>query len=569
MKILQAGPVTAGYENGFLRRISYGETEVLRMIYFALRDHNWNTFQSRIGSENISIGDGGFEITYNCDHLEGSATMMEWQARISGSSDGGIVFEIRGAATENFKKNRAGFCVLHPLNITGEDCKIIHPDQTEIIRRFPIDVAPENPFRNIQSMQWQTNGIPFALSFEGDIFETEDQRNWGDASFKTFCTPLDIPFPVELKRGQKVFQRITFTPQAKLQPAKSIPPYISLRESKTRTVLPLLGIAASTEITGMPERAISLLRDLNLSHYRIDVYPGNEDWVSNFSNDYEIGFSLGLPLEVVLHLTGKFQEETESFAVICQQNRVKLKKVLFLQGNGMVTAQDVINHISRLREVFPKALFGAGTNYNFNEINKNHFTPVALDYISFSIDPQEHAFDDLTILENIGTQEHLVKSAKSIYGDAMPVHISPLTLRKRFNPYATNPADLFIEESRKADPRQKEQFAAVWTFGSLCSLSRGGAAAITLYQTLGNQGIMSGEDGPYPVYHVIKRFSEYQGKEVGILESSDPLSVLGILLGGKIMGLANLTQEEKTVRLHSTEFTLEPREIKFEVLNRS
>ena len=29
----------------------------------------------------------------------------------------------------------------------------------------------------------------------GDVFEMEDQRNWTDASFKTYCTPLRQPFP--------------------------------------------------------------------------------------------------------------------------------------------------------------------------------------------------------------------------------------------------------------------------------------------------------------------------------------------------------------------------------------
>lgn len=29
--------------------------------------------------------------------------------------------------------------------------------------------------------------------FEGDVFEMEDQRNWTDASYKTYCTPWGCP----------------------------------------------------------------------------------------------------------------------------------------------------------------------------------------------------------------------------------------------------------------------------------------------------------------------------------------------------------------------------------------
>ena len=33
------------------------------------------------------------------------------------------------------------------------------------------------------------------VAFDGDIFEMEDQRNWTDASYKIYSTPLRLPFP--------------------------------------------------------------------------------------------------------------------------------------------------------------------------------------------------------------------------------------------------------------------------------------------------------------------------------------------------------------------------------------
>ena len=37
----------------------------------------------------------------------------------------------------------------------------------------------------------------------------EDQRNWTDASFKTYSTPLRIPYPVEVAPGQDPVQAVT------------------------------------------------------------------------------------------------------------------------------------------------------------------------------------------------------------------------------------------------------------------------------------------------------------------------------------------------------------------------
>ncbi len=37
----------------------------------------------------------------------------------------------------------------------------------------------------------------------------EDQRNWTDASYKTYSTPLALPFPVEIRAGETVEQTVT------------------------------------------------------------------------------------------------------------------------------------------------------------------------------------------------------------------------------------------------------------------------------------------------------------------------------------------------------------------------
>ena len=38
---------------------------------------------------------------------------------------------------------------------------------------------------------------------EGDAFEMEDQRNWADASFKTYVRPLSKPRPYVIAKGRK------------------------------------------------------------------------------------------------------------------------------------------------------------------------------------------------------------------------------------------------------------------------------------------------------------------------------------------------------------------------------
>lgn len=46
-RILQAGPLSAEFDQGALRNIRMGSILVLQQIYSAVRDHNWGTGNAR------------------------------------------------------------------------------------------------------------------------------------------------------------------------------------------------------------------------------------------------------------------------------------------------------------------------------------------------------------------------------------------------------------------------------------------------------------------------------------------------------------------------------------------
>ena len=53
------------------------------------------------------------------------------------------------------------------------------------------------------------NIIKLNFKFEGIKFEMEDQRNWGDASYKIYSGSLLDPFPYLIKKNTNFFQKIT------------------------------------------------------------------------------------------------------------------------------------------------------------------------------------------------------------------------------------------------------------------------------------------------------------------------------------------------------------------------
>lgn len=564
MQIFNAGVFKVGYANGFLRRIKYGDVEVIRMIYMALRDHNWNTYEPMIQREEIEKLADGFTIKYECFHEANGKKIFKWNVLTTGKSDGEINFEIRGEAVTDVLKNRAGLCILHPIAGTaGGACELTHTDKSRTENSFPVTISAENPFKDLKSFRWRCGNNWFLLHYEGDAFETEDQRNWCDASYKTFCTPLEIPFPVLLKSGDSVHQKVTFKPEKELPSISQDDKPIEIIALDEMSDLPNIGIAASTESDTLSQGCISALRDLKLHHYRIDVRPSEKNWIDKFRTDCEVAKMLDIPLEIGLHVrdTG----ELENFLDVGAEVGKYVKNILLLSADGVATAQALIDHTASLKTSFPSALIGAGTDYNYRELNVNHFNSDDLDFVSFSIDPQEHATDDLTIIENIAGQAETVRSARELYPAIKRVHVSSLTLRKRFNPAATLTSDRILSNEKKADARQPTEFAAAFTLGSIKSLATANGSSVTLYQTAGNQGVMSLTGETYPIYHVLRQILLLNNYKVRHTSSSDPVTADALLLtNGKKAQLimVNYTSSGQLMAFGNDKYVLGPYEIK-------
>ena len=99
-----------------------------------------------------------------------------------------------GEALSTLRKNRIGFCILHPMACAGLPCTISHVDGSVERGAFPTYISPHQPFVEFDAITHEMPGLTAELRLSGDTFEMEDQRNWTDASFKTYSTPLRLPF---------------------------------------------------------------------------------------------------------------------------------------------------------------------------------------------------------------------------------------------------------------------------------------------------------------------------------------------------------------------------------------
>lgn len=582
---LRAGPLTMIYENGDLRYIKLGEKEIVRRLYVAIRDRNWGTAANVLSNVQMHIEDEAFQITYECTNKILDIDFV-WHGELRGDANGIISCSMQGNARSTFLRNRIGFCLLHPSALAGTNAQIEHVDDYSEASQFPIHIAqqqvingeikPVAPFNEMRAVAHEiVPGVWTEVRFGGEIFEMEDQRNWTDASYKTYGTPLRLPFPAEVQAGTSIRQTVTISLlnrdwSVADEPAPMAQNKLTrLTIGDKRTPLPPIGVEVASH--GQPLRAVELgrLRALTLSHLRVDLRLGETTYAADLRRATEEARALGVALEVALHLTDNAASELTALAALLHEIQPPVATwLVFHVKEKATTAPWVALAREMLATYDPKLTIGAGTNIYFTELNRSRPPVAVLDVIAYSINPQVHAFDNSSLVETVAAQAATATSARQFCGER-PLLVSPITLQPRFNPNATGPEPEPAAGALPAqvDPRQMSLFGAGWTLGSIKYLAETGAVAgMTYYETTGWRGVMETAQGSalpqqfqsiaggvFPLYHVLADVGEFAGGTVIQSTSSEPLQVDGLVLqkdGRTRILVANFTAQSQQVFIH-------------------
>jgi len=556
---LKAGPLSLLFEPGlgFVRYIRFGEHEVLRGIYAAVRDKSWGTVAPKVSNLRTSTSPGGFELTFDVLCQERDID-FSWQGKVTGEAAGTLRFDFKGQAGSTFERNRIGFCVLHPLaECAGKPCQAEQADGRVIEGRFPDLISPHQPLMNLRAVSHRLpDGTAVEVRFAGDVFEMEDHRNWTDGNYKTYCTPLALPFPVKVEKGTRVEQSVIVKVKPQGVPAKvRARSFIELSAGPATGKLPSIGFGIATREAPFGGREAALLNALKPAHLRVDLNTA-ADWRGVLARAAKEAQALNTSLEIAVTLGERPEAELQSLAKAIQPTRW-----LIYKADETSTKPATI---TLARKMLPGTL-ASGTNQYFTELNRERPAYGALDAVCYSLNPQVHAFDNRSLVENLAPQGDTVRSARQFCG-TKPIAVTPITLRPRFNPQqrGPEPPPLPGQLPARIDHRQPSLFAAAWTLGSLKYLSEAGAASLTYYETHGWGGLLMAGRSPlpelfratpgmvFPLYHVFADLAEFAGGSYQALQTDSPLDVIGfaLTLGPRRRTLvSNLTAQPRIVRL--------------------
>ncbi|MCF3936517.1 hypothetical protein L1787_24300 [Acuticoccus sp. M5D2P5] len=543
-RTIASGNLSFVVENGAVRWIKVGGVELVRGLDYPVRDADWGTLATRTIEESVEDdGRARYRRTFSAgDAFDGVFTITaEDGLRIEAS----LVLTARADVVVN----RAGFVVLHPLNgLVGAPMRVRRPDGGADALTFPERVSPGQPVFDLAGIAYAIGGVGVDMTFAGEVFEMEDQRNWTDASFKTYCRPLGRPRPFTIAAGETVTQSITMVFEAgEARAATRARPAAS-------GVMPDITVALDEARAPLSDAASTILSRIPFAGAQVRLQP-NEAGTA-FARAARLALPVALEIElpagedIAAGLAHVARSAREAGIAPTDVLALPAEYLASIQPEGPWPERTLADAARLARAAFPGADIAGGVLTNFTEFNR---CPPAFesDSVSFSTTAIVHAADDASVLETLEALPSVFASARAHAG-ARPIRLGLMAVGMRTNPYgaavAGNP-DQVRRPMAFADPRQRGLFAAAFLVGAAAAAAEAGIASVSPAMGEGPLGLVhraadfpQPDYGPdavvHPVFHVVAALAALAGRAVSIEGASGGLVTIRAEEGGGIVGLA-------------------------------
>ena len=578
--VLSAGPLSAVLEQGQLRRICWQGQEAIRGIAFLVRDISWGTYAAALENLVVNVSDQAFHVRYDARCADDKQA-LRYAVSISGHANGHLAFEAKLAPETDFATHRAGFIVLHPLEgVAGQPVTVVHTNGEVDHTHFPKHVVPQQPIFDIRSLEHVVQaGLRCRCTMEGDAFEMEDQRNWSDASFKTYVRPLAKGSPYTLPAGQTSEQavRLEFiqTRAAPTLVSAQTGAHLVTLESGASGRLPELGLALDAEAPAPTPQALQALASLAPQWLvgRLELTTRLE--TLRYLAQAAAASRAKVYLELVVSCEQPIASELEQLAELVAQARLVVHAVVAspaallksVPSNFAVPGLTSLDELyAATRRAFPHALLGGGSLAYFTELNRNRPPTTGLAFITHTTCPIIHAADDDSVMQTLQTLPWLFESGQQFAGEAA-YWLGPTSLGMRFNPYGPAPASNPHNEriaTAKADPRQRGLFGAAFVTAYAAIAARAGLASLTFGALTGPHGVLY-TPGPerkpgfderggvcYPAFHALRWLAQAANHpRVGVNVSGGGVEAVAHMnaVGNTTLLLANITPHEQPITI--------------------
>lgn len=515
--VVEVGPWRLELRGTELADLTHRGVLVLRAVRFVTRDHDWRTADDTVVRRTVEVHDDVPAAHLRIEATSGYDGVPVLEYALDVTLDGGTVLVDATATTvAPFRRNRVGLVVLHPPTLAGTPLTVRHTSGPPTEQVLPTWIAPHQPAVDVVGYAWTVDGIDAELHLSGDGFEMEDQRNWTDASFKTYSTPLAEPFPVALDAGTVVRQAVALQcgPAGAFPPGGTASPVptLALLDGPGSTVVvsppPTLQLLAGSAPAAARPDDTALLAGVPVLVEPVLGDPDHTAVLASARRD-----AGGAPLDV------RFVTDDP------RALRTAIDAVLAAGPVVRVGAVDPVAHVTTpaLQHALDAAATAhgglevvAGTRAHFTELNRSIELFRAWDGpLTFSVTPQMHDRSRAQVTESVRMQRWVAMSASRLAA-GRPLHVGPVTLRPRWNAVATTPrraatgatvVDGYGPEHvpDATDPEQHSRPAGRWFAATVAALTVPGVVSITLAEAWGPRGVVTSAGLRSPAAAVFER----------------------------------------------------------------
>ncbi len=529
----------------------------LRAIRVVVRDADWQTLEwEQVNVSERAGGDASIVLTLMA-HSDGYSPVS---ARLELQAIGptfGATLELEAGA--GLRTNRSGLVVLHSPALSGNDLTVIHSDKSITRRVFPTRIEPHQPATDVSGYRWRGRAADFSLTLLGEVFEMEDQRNWTDASFKTYSRPLADPFPYRIAAGEKIRQclRLSVEPTAD---GFAAPPRADTSSLKLRlSGAPFASIfaTASNDPDPAPQSAAAFCRQL----VELDLQSMN--WSAALNRAVAEATVLDVRLVASESEFAAIDLAVAALARVAERGTT-------IERIGVYDAE---SHVSTdaaataLRDALAAhqlvTRIAGGSRAHFTELNRFVAElPEFLDEVSFSSTPLFHDQTTAQLVEAVAMQRLSAQQATEIAGPS-PVVVGPVTLRPRFNSVATTaparPTRTDLVEGYGAafhdagDPRTQSPELAAWLIASAAAHLVPGVASLAWFESWGARGFMDATGRSHPAHEAFHALTELSAGNGTLLWADSPdgkVWAVGAANAGRANVLAaNIDDSARPIRI--------------------
>jgi hypothetical protein len=545
---LAVGVWTAELIGDELANISYGGRPVLRAIKAVVRDHEWRTLAPSVRDIEELKDDDGISLRLHVDYAAPGTGTPAYEGMLMLRITPAIIeVSFSGRAKTAFRRNRIGLVVLHPTSEAGRDVSVVSPDGTVTIGAFPTDIRPDLVFSDISSMEWADAGTAFDLGFSGDIFETEDQRNWSDGSFKTYSTPSALPTPVDVFPGDTVNQSVSIealsieTPDNPLRESHEPAAFTVGEPAGT---VPALAVSVDPPSVDRPSVDSAQMppgdsregpRLAGLDAVLVELYEAREQWAAKLAAAIREADRHGAALDVRV-VSDSADGVAEALKSALDGTLSRIVRLGLFHPATQCTDPAAFGALkASLAEAGFSGQLLAGTRSHFTELNRwiangsdgsagtygggsGSSVPQDADALTFSLAPQVHSTEVPHILEAVPVQRLAAANAVML-GGGRPVHVGPITLKPRLHA---------PDQEAEGDELQDHSFTAAWTLASLAALTADGVASVTYFEAGPPRGITAADGTLNPAGELLQQLAACKGNPVLAATPSQPHRPAGI-----------------------------------------